>query len=422
MRENTGANYRAHAAALAAVFVATVTVAAQARTIRVPADVATIQAAIDAAVTGDRVLVAPGTYLESIDFNGKAITVVSDKGAEVTVIDAGGQRSVARFHTGEARTSVLKGFTLRNGNAVDYPGDGGGVQIFQSSPTIDSNVVTNSSACSGNGIAIEFSSALVRNNHVHNNRQSGCGGGTVGGGILIGGDGAAEVTDNLIENNQTDLAGGGIGMDAAGTPLIARNVIRNNAAGNMGGGLSAFNDSRPIVVNNLIYGNTSALGGGVGVTVPSNAGGTWVNNTIADNIGQSGSEIYTSGFVESMQFVNNIVRTTTGAYAIDCDSSYSQTPPTFTSNDLFATVGTLLRGSCVRALASGGNISADPQFAREGRKLSYRLTAGSPVIDAGRPTPVAGRTDAAGRPRVVDGNGDGAAVIDLGAYELQPAR
>ena len=423
MREHTGAGLRARAAALAAVCLATAAFAAQARTIRVPTDVATIQGAIDAAVAGDRVLVAPGTYLESIDFNGKALTVVSDKGAEVTIIDAGGQRSVARFHTGETRASVLKGFTLRNGNAVDYPGDGGGVQIFQASPTIESNVVTNSSACSGNGISIEFSSALVRNNHVHDNRQNGCSGGTVGGGILIGGDGAAEVTDNLIENNQTDFEGGGIGMNSAGTPLIARNVIRFNVAGNLGGGIGAINGSSPIAVNNVIHDNTAPFGGGVGLSVPATFGGTWVNNTIADNIAElSGSDIYTQGFVENMQFVNNIVRTTTGPYGIDCDSTYSQTPPTFTSNDLFATVGTLLRGSCVNALAGSGNISADPQFARERPRTAYRLTAGSPAIDAGAPTSLAGSTDAAGRPRVVDGNGDATAVIDLGAYEFKPPR
>ena len=423
MREHTGAGHRAHAAGLAAFCLATATFAVQARTIHVPTDVATIQGAIDGAVNGDRVVVAAGTYLESIDFNGKAITVVSDKGPEVTIIDAGGQRSVVRFHTGETRRSVLKGFTLRNGNAVDYPLDGGGVQIFQASPTVDGNIVTGSSACSGNGISIGFSSAVVRNNHVHENRQNGCGGGTVGGGILIGGDGAAEVTDNLIENNQTDLAGGGIGMNSAGTPLIARNIIRFNVAGNLGGGISAFNGSSPIAVNNVIHDNTAPFGGGVGVSVPSSFGGTWVNNTIADNIGQSsGSDIYTQGFVENMQFVNNIVRTTTGPYGIDCDSTYSSTPPTFTSNDLFATRGTLLRGSCVNALASGGKISADPQFARERPRTAYRLTAGSPAIDAGVPTSVAGSTDAAGRPRVVDGNGDGTAVIDLGAYELKPPR
>jgi len=220
MREHTGA-HRARAAVLAAACLATATFAAQARVIHVPAEVATIQGAIDAAVNGDRVLVSPGTYLESIDFNGKAITVASEKGAEVTIIDAGGQRSVALFHSGETRRSVLRGFTLRNGNAADYPLTGGGVAIYQASPTIENNVVTDSSACSGNGIAVYFSSALVRNNHVHNNRQRGCGGGTVGGGILVSGADGAEISDNLIENNQTDLAGGGIGMNGAGTALIA---------------------------------------------------------------------------------------------------------------------------------------------------------------------------------------------------------
>ena len=47
-------------------------------TIHVPAQYSTIQQGIDAATLGDTVLVAPGTYVENIDFIGKGITVGSE--------------------------------------------------------------------------------------------------------------------------------------------------------------------------------------------------------------------------------------------------------------------------------------------------------------------------------------------------------
>src|SRR5687768_12704811 len=97
------------------------TVAAQ-TTIRVPDDQPSIQAAINAALNGDTVAVAPGVYSERLNFLGKAITVVSDGGPAVTVIDGGRGGTVVTFNSGEGRAAVLRGFTVTNGGG--FPGGG----------------------------------------------------------------------------------------------------------------------------------------------------------------------------------------------------------------------------------------------------------------------------------------------------------
>src|SRR5689334_21325474 len=66
--------------------------------LNVPAVYPTIQSAINAANSGDTVLVAPGTYVENINFNGKAITVTSSAGASSTIIDGGANGSVVAFN------------------------------------------------------------------------------------------------------------------------------------------------------------------------------------------------------------------------------------------------------------------------------------------------------------------------------------
>ena len=77
-----------------------------------------IQTAIVAAVDGvDDVEVAPGTYLEAINFNGKAIMVYSSGGAAVTTIDGTGFFHVVQCVNGEGSDTILDGFTITGGNA-----------------------------------------------------------------------------------------------------------------------------------------------------------------------------------------------------------------------------------------------------------------------------------------------------------------
>jgi hypothetical protein len=82
--------------------------------------------------------------------------------------------------------------------------------------------------------------------------------------------------------------------------------------------------------------------------------------------------------------------------------------------------------------AGGGTIThgthdladVDPGFA-DVAGGDFSLRADSPLVDRGDPAaPAAGESpaDLLGNPRVVDGNGDGSAISDVGAFEYQPPR
>ena len=74
---------------------ATLCTAAAGETLYIPSVYySTIQAAIDAANDGDEIEVAPGTYNEAINFNGKAVKLYSSGGPAGTTIDGGGAGSV----------------------------------------------------------------------------------------------------------------------------------------------------------------------------------------------------------------------------------------------------------------------------------------------------------------------------------------
>jgi len=105
---------------------------------------------------------------------------------------------------------------------------------------------------------------------------------------------------------------------------------------------------------------------------------------------------------------------------LKCDSPTSTTTLTMRYSYFFHSAA--VNGNC--SLPTTQTIDAfdpqvgPPQFAGAG---DYHLPAGSPAIDSGDPLTVTLPTeDFDGAPRPVDGNGDGEARRDMGAYEYQP--
>ena len=117
----------------------------------VPAEYATIQAAIDAAADGDQVLVWPGTYVETVLVPGKDIEVRSMAGPADTVIQGDGQANyVVKLGSGAAGAALLEGFFV-TGNGTTVTCVAGGYQTTSSAfITIKGNIMT---GCN-NGIAL----------------------------------------------------------------------------------------------------------------------------------------------------------------------------------------------------------------------------------------------------------------------------
>ena len=407
------------------VVLPTASVQAQ-NTISVPTNQPTIQAAINAANNGDTVLIAPGTYIENINFNGKTITVTSSGGSLVTTIDGGANGSVVTFNHAETSDAKLDGFTIRNGFLNG--GTGGGIVITAASPTISNNIITGNHAAAGIGIYANDGSPVIRNNTITGNDQTGAGsGGFGGGGILVDGYNPAsnpQIIANTISNNSAS-PGGGISVTSNGNPLIQGNLVKGNTAYADGGGISLQCYGSPIVSGNVITGNSALNGNGGGMVVspynaPYNPPILVQNNTIVGNIGtpqHATSGIYTSAFAQKATFANNIVVAVAGQYAVTCDNTNSSVQPTpvFFHNDAFG-LGSFV-GWCI-ASGTSGNISVDPLFL-SAPDNDFHLSKSSPAIDAGDDsTPNLPSKDYDGNPRIADGNGDGVAVVDLGALEV----
>ncbi len=250
-----------------------------ASTINVPADQATIQAAIDASANGDTILVSPGRYYENIIYRGKSVVVTShfinsgDPNDILSTIIDGSQFSdpdsastVAMYHNESLLSTALIGFVITGGHGCIVFGakEGGGINIDNASATIRNNIIVGNEAYDGGnlkgggGVNFRFSnnSKLTGNIIMHNRGRNYCGGLLVQEASIFAKNNIISFNDGGSLTGTWDGAGGVYTYKNVPASTFENNIISNNYAAHVGGFFANVNGSS-ILINNIVRDNSN---------------------------------------------------------------------------------------------------------------------------------------------------------------------
>jgi hypothetical protein len=214
-----------------------------------------INTAIDEANSADEIVLSKGSYYESIDFDGKAITVRSEDPNDwevvaATIIDANGSGNVVTFDSNEDANSVLKGFTITGG--------GRGIYCSGASPTISKCIVTgNATTGDGGGMYnVSSSSPTVTNCFFVGNTASSDGAG------MCNDDGSCPVVVNCVFYDNAGDDGGGMYNEDDSLPTVINCTFFANDADDDGGGICNWDGCDATLYNCIFWGNTAQGGDG----------------------------------------------------------------------------------------------------------------------------------------------------------------
>lgn len=342
----------------------------------------TIQGAADAAVDGCVVLVTNGVYNSGVTYYPSAtnanrlvltyaLTVRSVNGAAATVIEGSGTNfygTPGAIRCVAMTKGRLEGFTLRKGAtlaASSSSGYGAGVYSATTSAEIRNCLITENLAYYGGGC---YGGVLTDCTFATNRASNG------------GGAYGSTLTNCTFYGNRATSVGGGSYQGTLNCCTLSGNSSSN-------GGGSYYGTLR----NCLLTGNTSPYGGGAYYS-------TLYNCTLKENATTtSGGGTYGGTLYNCIVWGNKLGSATNDAVS-----------------------GTWYNTCASGLAATNGCIKTDPLFVAAANG-NCRLQAFSPCIDKGSNALASGQSDLDGKPRIVDGDGDGTATVDMGAYELAVA-
>ena len=403
--------------------------------------VCTLRAAIQEAnaLSGDDIINLPaGTYTLALTGTNEDLAATGDldltsnvaltgAGAATTIIDANWVDRV--LHVTGAYTVSISGVTLTRGN-----GSGGGVRNDGGVLAMTSSALfENNAAAAGGGILNSGILTITHSTVVDNNA------GADAGGVLN--SGTLTITGSTLSSNNARTDGGGI--LSSGTLTISDCVFFENNTGDDGGGI--FDSGGTIIVTQTSFSGNNAVAGGA---IFAQFDMTVANSTFSANSASSGDDLYIGGGAHAI--VNSTIFGTVpdpeenDAMRIDSAGSGGGVVNAVGGGGTVTLSNTIVAGhasggNCVGVINNGGHnledgatcgwgtanssmSGTDPLLGGlTGNPSVLPLSVGSPAIDAGSnavcaAAPVS-NTSQNGVARPNDGDGNGSAACDIGAFE-----
>ncbi len=340
---------------------------AAAVTLAVPGDYASIGDALDAAQSGDTVLVACGIYEEyGLSLKSGVVLRSETRGAYCCTIDAGGQGRVLLAVDVDATASVI-GFTFTGGLGGSGQA-GGGVYCNNSSPVFENCIIRGNETQNGAGgglACVNGSAASFTFCDFTWNRADGD-----GGGVYLDSS-APSFTDCQVLGNLASGSGGGLFATGAAFSAVHGSFAENTCTG-FGGGVFLGNSSEASFSLDAFFGNHASAGGG-GLAFDGSSPDL-TSCTIAENSSAGpGAGIHVGG-AASPDFTQVVVAFNTPFEGV----SIAGGSAAFLCSNIHGNTGGNWTGDLAQQLGQDGNFEADPEFCGAESSGNYYLQMDSP--------------------------------------------